>query len=350
MREIVDVLLDAGASIHARSQWWAGSFGVLDHDNHDMVPFLIERGATVDAHAAARHGMLEKLRELVSANPTLVHARGGDGQTPLHVASSVEIARFLVDHGADIDARDVDHESTPAQYLVRSHPEVVRYLIERGCKTDILLAAAVGDSDLVRRHLDGDPESIRTRVDAKYFPMQNPRAGGTIYIWTLGMYRFPHQVARSFGHTEVLNLLRDRTPDDLKLALACLTGDAASAKALIERDPETAREFVRANAQYILNAARDNDTEAVRLMLECGWPVEGDGRHTPLHWACWHGNVEMTREILRHHPPLDFKDADFHATPWGWAMHGSEHGPNRETDDFAATIRALSDAGAQPPE
>jgi len=41
----------------------------------------------------------------------LVHARGGDGQTPLHFASTVEIAEFLLAHGAAIDARDVDHEA-----------------------------------------------------------------------------------------------------------------------------------------------------------------------------------------------------------------------------------------------
>lgn len=349
-RELIDTLLEAGANINARSTWWAGSFGVLDHDNHEIVPFLLDRGARIDAHAAARHGMMDKLRELIGTDPALVHARGGDGQTPLHVASSVEIAKFLLDRGADIDALDVDHESTPAQYLIRSHPEIVRYLIGRGCKTDILMAAAVGDRDLVRRHLDADPESIRTRVDERYFPMKNPRAGGTIYIWTLGMYRSPHQVARSFGHGELVKFLLDRTPDDLKFTLACVTGDAAIAKALRERDPQKAREYAHANAEYILNAARDNDMAAVRLMLECGWPAEGNGKHTPLHWACWHGNVEMVREILRYDAPLDFEDADFHATPWGWAMHGSEHGPSCKTGDFPGTIQTLRHAGAKPPE
>ena len=65
-------------------------------------------------HAAARLGMFDRLDELVSANPDVVHARGGDGQTPLHVAASVAIAEYLVNRGADVDARDIDHESTPA--------------------------------------------------------------------------------------------------------------------------------------------------------------------------------------------------------------------------------------------
>lgn len=347
---IIDALLEAGADINARSSWWAGGFGVLDHDNHDIVPHLIERGATVDAYAAAKHGMMNTLRELIDRNPKLVHARGGDGQTLLHVAFSVEIAKFLLDRGADINARDIDHESTAAQYLVRSNPEIVRFLIARGCATDILLAAAVGDLDLVRRHLDTGPESIRTRVNAKYFPMQNPRAAGSIYIWTLGQNRSAHQLARSFQHEDVLQLLLERTPEDLRLAQACLTGDSAWVEARLTRDPEKVRTLAQANPSYVSDAAEDNDAMPVRLMLECGWPVEGDGRHTPLHWACWHGNAEMARQILRFHPPLELQDADYHATPLGWAMHGSEHGWNCKNGDYGATVKALLAAGARRPE
>jgi hypothetical protein len=64
----------------------------------------------VDIHAAARLGMLDRVRELIAADRESVHARGGDGQTPLHFASTVDIAAYLLDQGAEIDARDVDHE------------------------------------------------------------------------------------------------------------------------------------------------------------------------------------------------------------------------------------------------
>src|SRR5262249_41007343 len=114
-RVTIDVLLRAGANIRKRTDWWAGGFGLLDECGPSMVDFLGERGALVDAHAASRLGMLAKLQELVAADPDAVHARGGDGQTPLHFASTVEVAEFLLSKGADIDARDVDHESTPAQ-------------------------------------------------------------------------------------------------------------------------------------------------------------------------------------------------------------------------------------------
>ena len=101
-RNLVTVLLDAGADIHQKSRWWAGGFGVLD-DDHGLADFLIERGANVDAMAAARLGMTERLELLIAADPGVVHQRGGDGQTPLHVAASPEIAALLLDHGADIE-------------------------------------------------------------------------------------------------------------------------------------------------------------------------------------------------------------------------------------------------------
>src|SRR5947209_7370925 len=182
-REMLDVLLAAGADINAKSCWWAGGFGLLHGASPDVAAYAIERGAVVDVHAAARLGMLGKVRELISADPELVHARGGDGQTPLHFASSVESAEYLLDHGAAIDARDVDHESTPAQWMVDDRQDVARYLVKRGCKTDLLMAAALGDLILVRRHLDADPGCIRLRVNDEFFPMVDKKAGGTIYQW-----------------------------------------------------------------------------------------------------------------------------------------------------------------------
>jgi len=118
-RSTIDVLPRARADIRRRTEWWAGGFGVLDDCDPSLVDFLIERGAVIDAHSASRLAMMPKLRELVTADAALIHARGGDGQTPLHFVSTVEVAKFLRENSADIDARDVDHESTPAPYMLR---------------------------------------------------------------------------------------------------------------------------------------------------------------------------------------------------------------------------------------
>jgi ankyrin repeat protein len=351
-REMLDVLLDAGANINVRSRWWAGGFGMLDTAEPELAAYAIERGARVDVHAAARLGMVEKLREMLAADPTLVHARGGDGQTSLHFASTIDVAELLLSHGADIDVRDVDHESTPAQYMIRDRQEIVRFLVQRGCKTDLLMAAALGDAALVRRHLDADPECIRLRVTGEFFPMVNPHSGGTIYQWTLGWFVSPHEVARNFGHRDIEQLLMERSPVDVRLLAACWLADDAAVQALLAQHPRLISTLSADDRRHVAHAARNNRTDAVRTMLAAGLPVDATGQHegTPLHWAAFHGNAEMTGEILKHHPPLELKDRDFHTTPLGWAIHGSEHGWHAKSGDYASVVELLLLAGAKPPE
>jgi len=86
-------------------------------------------------------------------------------------------------------------------------------------------------------------------------------------------------------------------------------------------------------------------------MLRLGLPVTVRGQHnaTPLHWAAWHGNVEMLREILRRNPPLEDNRNDFSGTPLRWAIHGSQNGWHRDTGDYARTVAELLQAGAMPP-
>ena len=355
-RATIDVLLAAGAKINKRTDWWAGGFGVLDDCAPELADFLIERGAVLDPCAAARLGRLEKLRELVDADSEAVHFRGGDGQTPLHFASTIEIADFLLAHGADIDGRDVDHESTPAQYMLRvdqlrhyphDRQDVARFLVSRGCRTDLLMAAALGDADLVRRHLDTDPSCIRMDVSPEWFPMQNPRAGGTIYIWKLGKHRTAHTVARDFGHEDIYRLLMERTPHDLRLALACELGDEAAFRELMDTHPKISERDYR----KLPDAAQSNNTDAVRLMLSAGWPVNARGEHgaTALHWAVFNGNAEMTREILKHHPALETKSLENEGTALGWGLWSSGNSWRRETGDFAGVLTALLEAGAVVP-
>jgi len=350
-REMLDVLLEAGADINVKSQWWAGGFGLLHGASPELAAYAIERGAFIDVHAAARLGLLDRLRELISAQPALVNAPGGDGQTPLHFASNIAVAECLLDQGAEIDALDVDHESTPAQYMVRDRQEILRYLIQRGCKTDIMMAAAIGDAQLVSRHLDADPECIRTRVDAQYFPMRNPRAGGTIYQWTLGFHVSPHEVAKQFGHNDIFELLMRRSPPDVKLLAACWLDDEANVKSLLAAHPAIAAGMIDSYSRQLADAARNNNLAAVRLMLAARLPVDALGQHggTPLHWAAFHGNAEMAKLLLAHHPPLETLDTDFRSTPVGWATYGSEHGWYCRTGDYPGTVEALLQAGAKPP-
>jgi ankyrin repeat protein len=350
---LVDVLLEHGADINARSQWWAGGFHILDNvalsdEDEHLAEALIARGARVGPHAAAALGRIDRLRELIEADPSLIHARGGDGQTPLHFARTVETVDLLLDHGADIDARDVDHSSTPAQHRVADRPAVARRLIERGAAHDILLAAALGDLDRVKDHVAASPSALRIRVDEEHFPRLDAKAGGHIYIWTLGSYASAHQVARRFGHSQVYDWLMAASPPEIRLVENCWEGNAEAVERLLANEPGLFERTTPAERKLVTHAARNDLAAAVELYFRAGFPADATGQHgaTALHWAAFHGNAGLVRRLLEFSPPLETKDRDFSLSPLGWAAYGSRHGWRCEQGDYESTVVALLDAGA----
>jgi hypothetical protein len=144
----------------------------------------------------------------------------------------------------------------------------------------------------------------------------------------------------------------ERSPNDVKLIAACWSADETAVKMLLRENPEIVAGLSQGYQRQVAHAARNNNLAAVRIMLAAGLPVDALGQHraTPLHWAAFHGNAEMAREILRYKPPLEQTDGDFKSTPLGWAIHGSENGWHCETGNYGATVEALLDAGAKLPK
>jgi hypothetical protein len=210
------------------------------------------------------------------------------------------------------------------------------------------MAAALGESALVRSHLARDPDGIRMAVTPEHFPMRDPRAGGTIYIWTLGANMTPHTVAHLAGHREVFDLLMAESPPELRFAVRCELGQTEEVERLLAADPGLMGRLTARDRQRLVAAAVDNRLEAVRLMLGLGWPTEVPGQEggTALHWAAFHGNSEMVRAILARGPDLTLRDTAHDGTPLGWALYGQEHGWSRGRGDYDTTIRLLREAGA----
>src|SRR2546430_7434323 len=52
-REMLDVLLEAGADINAKSRRWVGGVGLLHGAEPELAAYAIERGAVLGAPAAA---------------------------------------------------------------------------------------------------------------------------------------------------------------------------------------------------------------------------------------------------------------------------------------------------------
>jgi len=340
-RDMVDVLLRAGADINQKSHWWAGPYHVLDGaGRHAWLPaFLIGRGAVPEIHHAVELGMADDVVGMLVKNPALIHARGGDGRLPLHYAQTVDMAEFLVSRGADLDARDIDHESTAAQYMVRDRQPVARFLLRRGAGADVLMAAALGDVELTRRLIDATPSSIRMRVTAQWFPMQDRRAGGTIYIWTLGGEKGAHEIAREFGHDEVFRVLMTRTPPSLKLAIACEMGD----EALAEEMRAQVSAIDPADASRLVAAASRRQADVARRLLGAGWPATAAERGTTaLHWAAFYGQADLVAALLERGARRDATDPEYHATPHGWAEHAMRNSPAGPSADYPRVLALLT--------
>ena len=233
--EMVDLLLEQGLTTSRISEAWAAGFG-LNETSSEVAEHLIVRGVRVTPHAAAALGLVKRLREQLDRQPELVHAKGGDGGRPLHFARNLETAQLLVERGAELDVRDDDHNSTPAQWRIKDAPEVTHFLLKQGAQADIFMAAGLGDLELARKQIEANPQCTTFRIGNNRGPFPGigfQHRGGTIYQWTLGFNQSPQEIARDRGHRDVFQYLMNQTPPRQRLLVDCMTVDALSARSLL---------------------------------------------------------------------------------------------------------------------
>jgi ankyrin repeat protein len=102
----------------------------------------VETGST-EAHIHARDANLEELRRVVEVSEEVVNAQDQNGWTPLHEAvrsKDIEIVRFLLENGADVNLRTIekDGKGGAALYLARRYVDeddpLITLLLSYGAK------------------------------------------------------------------------------------------------------------------------------------------------------------------------------------------------------------------------
>jgi len=352
---MVDVLLEFGADPNRRSEWWAGGFHALYSATGAAAERLIAAGATIDACAAAHLDRPETLRGLVAGDPAVVHQRGGDGQTPLHFARSRSVVDLLLEAGADIDARDVDHRGTPAQWMLDRRRgagrfALARHLVDRGAATDIFLAGALGLTATARGLLQAAPNLLTMRTGQGDYGEQPP-SSYHIYFWTIGDSRSPLDVAVQFDQPDTLEAMLSFASPKERLLFACRQADEASARRIVREQPGIVQSLAADEQRAISDAAWNGEARAVALMLELGFDprVPGHDSGTALHLAAWEGSAATVTALLRHPDArqlVAIRDAQHGGTPLGWCCHGSRYG--NTSHDHAGVARLLLEAGAEP--
>jgi uncharacterized protein len=148
---------------------------------HDISDLLVEHGATLEIHDAAAVGHLERVKELVEANPSLAKAYAPDGFPVVALAAvfgHLPVTRYLVHEGADINACATNGSGYNALTgaVASGHAEVVRWLLEQGANPNyrygagyspLLTAAANGYLEIVKLLLAHGADANATSNDGK---------------------------------------------------------------------------------------------------------------------------------------------------------------------------------------
>lgn len=333
-RPTVEVLLAAGADPGIRSDWKWGSYGVLNENSEGMVRFFLHQGLTLEPHVAAEHGWLDELRQLCKQTPQLAQLRGPDGQFPLHYAATVEVAQFLLQCGADINGRCLDHKSTAAQYLVSSRPEVVRYLIEQGADFDLCTAVVLGDLQLAQNAFDVAPESLTCRAGEGL---------GDVNRWRLDNFT-PAMLAWKKGYADIFEWLCDQMQPSDELLARCWAGQSEHGLSLLKKHRDL-NKTVLERASLLPEGAWHGRLDAVRAMLDMGFPINTVGVHnsTAIDRAATRGWSDIVELCLGRGASLrcvnEFGSHPLASTCWGALFWKGEHG------DYPAVIAALLKAG-----
>lgn len=312
------------------------------------MPFLDQ-----PVHQLAREGRVRELAAMLASEPELIDAKGIDARTPLHCAATMEVAALLLDHGARIDARDEDHDSTPAQWLIADSPDMVRFLLERGATPDIFAAAALGDLPLAERLLAAEPACVGHRIGKapEFPPIGYENRGGTIYQWTLAFNSYPHQIALLRGNPALFDLLMARSDAKTRLLVNCLLARRLEAEAIASENPNLISELPDVDRELVARYCWETNTnyEAVKLMLDLGFPVDHPERshgYTPLHNAAWSGSGDLVDLLIARGHPVDIRDPGYNATPLGYALHDCLVEKRHPEGEFPRVVRALLQAGS----
>lgn len=177
----VRYLLEQGADREVRDRQYRSPLCAAIHYNHiDIVRYLIEeQGADIahikelsymnvtPLHYAAFYGRTEIVSYLIEHGAD-IEARANENKTPLHYAASldhIETIHCLVDKGADINSQDING-LTPAQYA--RDPVVIELLANR---EEIHRAAIEGDIDRIQNILKMHPEKLELIDNEKKTPL-----------------------------------------------------------------------------------------------------------------------------------------------------------------------------------
>src|SRR6267142_5548772 len=260
---------------------------------------LLPRGTPL--YHAAFCGLTATVKFLTVRHSKHLHSRAiYDGSTPLHVASSqghLAVARVLVEHGANVTARD-DGGATPLHQASRyGGMDLVRFLIKHGANvttrnkyggTPLHWASARGHLDVVRFLIEHGADAMARSTHGRT-PLHGVSENGNLDLVQFLVEHGADATARE-NHGE--------TP----LHLASYKGYLDLAQFLVEHGADARAR--RNNGETPLHSVSKSSRENVdlgRFLVEHGATTAQDNYgNTPLHRASSNGYLDLARFLVEH--------------------------------------------------
>ncbi len=219
-----------------------------------------------------------------------------DGKSLYHSLENPDCTRVLLRHGARVAGtnalrRALDMPEPAALELLLAHGGDPNEPAGEGPTK--IWGAPLLRAIAVRR----SPRHIAALLAAGADPLA--RTPGGISAYRLAMQAGLTDVAellRAAGATETL------TPDEAFVA-ACARADAVAAQRIQARHPGLPSSLPADRLRLMPDAAAWGSGEAVKVMVECGWPIDahgGDWDATALNHAVFRGDPELTGFLLAH--------------------------------------------------